>query len=721
MIGAGRHAGLFAASLLAAGVSPGVAAVPEPLPTYPSTITPYQTSAYVGDPSAAKLLNDLTEFAASLLVWEDTPRERAVRVATQLPKSMLVPFLGEFRSGGPSRLGADAIRAQVSAAYAELASPRFIRIELDRDLEISAPALIDTSDDDGRVPLLITNRRAEIVSFTIRELAAAGESTDQKLELQPAETRGLHRTIATSAGASPLRLHVTAGQQSREVVVPVRRRPTVNCRLVVFDSTGQPTPARVYVTSADGRARVPRGTMQRSVTGEYSQPFPGEVYFYTPGVSELQLPSGPAKIEVVKGFEYQPQRVQVEIRANDPPQMEIRLTRNSDLAALGWHSGDNHVHGNLFADDRIKPADVLLIAQAEDLNVVNVLPTVDPQSEQISDGQHFEGRPHALSTPRHVLYYHEELRNNLYHHVAFLGLKRFITPGYSGWPRTRFPFDDIPNFELAQQAKAQGAMVVYVHPAMPSEFPVDLALGVADTMDLMSQLDEEANTADWYRLLNCGFRVPASAGTDCFLNVPCHLVAGAGRVYVKSSPELHYEDWLEGLRRGRSFVTNGPLLEFTVNGREPGDEITGHDDILAIDVRAQARSIVPMSSLELVVNGRTVAKVADGTAVHTLTLAHRLELRESSWIALRVRGPGHRFAPNDREVYAHTSPVYVTLRNRPVADRAAAEYFVTQIEQLIARVSKQGNFSAASRREEVIALFRRGQDVFRRIGSHAQH
>jgi len=71
----------------------------------------------------------------------------------------------------------------------------------------------------------------------------------------------------------------------------------------------------------------------------------------------------------------QPHLVQVEIRAGDTPQVEIKLVRNSDVAAMGWHSGNNHVHGNLFADDRIKPADVLLIAQAEDLNVVNVLPT----------------------------------------------------------------------------------------------------------------------------------------------------------------------------------------------------------------------------------------------------------------------------------------------------------------------------------------------------------
>jgi len=86
-----------------------------------------------------------------------------------------------------------------------------------------------------------------------------------------------------------------------------------------------------------------------------------------------------------------------------------------------------------------------------------------------------------------------------------------------------------------------------------------------------------------------------------------------------------------------------------------------------------------------------------------------------------VRGPGHRLAPNDREVYAHTSPVYVTLRNRPIADRTSAEYFITQIEQLISRVSKQGNFSAVSRRDEVVTLFRRGQDVFRRIASRAEH
>lgn len=133
-----------------------------------------------------------------------------------------------------------------------------------------------------------------------------------------------------------------------------------------------------------------------------------------------------------------------------------------------------------------------------------------------------------MSDPDHLVYFNQEMRNDLYGHVGFLNLKSFVEPAYTGFPHSPYPFDYPANYSQAAQAKAQGAVVTYVHPRLPSEFPVDIALGVADTIDAMSQGDEEISTGYWYRLLNCGFRCPISAGTDSFLNIPHHLIPGLG-------------------------------------------------------------------------------------------------------------------------------------------------------------------------------------------------
>ena len=199
------------------------------------------------------------------------------------------------------------------------------------------------------------------------------------------------------------------------------------------------------------------------------------------------------------------------------------------------------------------------------------------------------------------------MRNlRVYGHMAFLNLKEFVHPSYTGWPRTEQPYDYPPNYELALVAKKQGAAVTYVHPGATQEYPVDIALGAAETIDVMCQGDEEKNTADWYRLLNCGFRCGISAGTDCFLNVPYHLLAGAGRVYVQTGPKLTYQGWIDAYREGKSFASNAPLLEFSVDGKEAGAEIRWSSGSRKVRVKARAVSHVPMKSLEVVVNGQPV-------------------------------------------------------------------------------------------------------------------
>src|SRR4051794_433033 len=101
---------------------------------------------------------------------------------------------------------------------------------------------------------------------------------------------------------------------------------------------------------------------------------------------------------------------------------------------------------------------------------------------------------------------------------------------------------------------------------------MDVALGKIDSVDVMGT-NNEAALPLWYRLPNCGFRIPASAGTDCFLNrIPSRLPS-SDRAYVKVDGAFTYEEWIKGLKAGRTFVTNGPMLELTADGHAPGEPV----------------------------------------------------------------------------------------------------------------------------------------------------
>jgi TolB protein len=245
------------------------------------------------------------------------------------------------------------------------------------------------------------------------------------------------------------------------------------------------------------------------------------------------------------------------------------------------------------------------------------------------------------------------------------------------------------------------------------ELPVDLALGQVDAMDVMSNGDEIASMELWYRLLNCGFRLAISAGTDSFTNVADHYTPGGSRVYVHSGRDLRYDEWVAAYKRGRSFASNGPIVSLTVNGKEPGDEIRfPARSTQKVRLRATLHTQVPVDKFEVVVNGRPVLS-RDATRGNQLSIDEEVPLTHSSWIAARAIGPWHRLVLNDIQAFAHTSPVYVNFGDERLVSGEDAHFWIAWIDKLIALVNQRGQFSTPERRREVLDLFRRGQEVYR--------
>ena len=141
----------------------------------------------------------------------------------------------------------------------------------------------------------------------------------------------------------------------------------------------------------------------------------------------------------------------------------------------------------------------------------------------------------------------------------------------------------------------------------------------------------------YYTLLNAGFPLVPTAGTA---NGVHPVPAGFSRVYVYQPDGFNYDKWLDGLKRGRSFVTTGPMLFAKVNDRQPGGIIELSSDGAEVSVTGEVVSESPVSFLEIVVNGRPVLKVSSQpkttpSGAHQMTFSSKLLIKNSSWIAVR--------------------------------------------------------------------------------------
>jgi hypothetical protein len=344
------------------------------------------------------------------------------------------------------------------------------------------------------------------------------------------------------------------------------------------------------------------------------------------------------------------------------------------------------------------------------------------------------GEPHAASTDRHLLVFGEEMRSTIYGHMQFFGISRLVEPQYTGFDGTPNRHDFPANYVMAAEAVRQGGTVIYGHPVFAGrpfpfdegpakasgaarELPIDAVLGVVHAVDLMSYNSDEGLSAElWYRLLNCGLRLSACVGTDALLDRSTEPLGG-DRVYVKTVDPLKMRGWLDGLKGGRSFVTNGPMPTLEVEGKGPGEtyELAAAGKVR---VSATVESYVPFDKIEVVVNGEVAAHeeiaAGDTAGVRVRHLDVEVPIGRSSWVALCVRGPDHPLV-FDGPAWAHTSPVYVEVAGRRIASRRDAEYFVGWIEQMLRVVAARDAFARAEDRRRVETLFRGAQDEFRKM------
>ena len=493
---------------------------------------------------------------------------------------------------------------------------------------------------------------------------------------------------------------------------------------VVDSMTGRPMPARVSVAAAagspdSGRFFAPNDRWQHvdeaRVPGEQRFEYG---YFHSAGRDTVTVPVGPTVVEVWRGPEYRTVRREVTVTAGGTQDVRISLARLSNLPSRGWWGGDLHVHMNYGGAYRNTPVHLALQARAEGLHVVEDL--VVNKEQRIPDIAYWRPDPDPVSTRDFILAYGQEFHTGFWGHAGLVGLgDHYVLPDYAGYAGTAVASLYPTNAAVADLAHEQRGLMGYVHPfdfrpnlsrvegGVPYELPIDVALGKVDYMEVMGYSDHLITSEVWYRLLNCGFRIPAGAGTDAFPNFAAlRGPPGLIRVYARTGGNggtVDHRSWLAAIRAGRTFVTNAPVLEFTLAGREIGDEIRLHQrqDLRA---RVRLRSPVPLDHLEIVRNGRVVATVplrGDRTAADT-TIS--IPADATGWYVLRAWSDRPRLPVLDLYPFASTSPIYVQVGDAPVRSKEDAEYFLGWLDRVDAALRSHTAWNTAAEKEEVAKM-----------------
>jgi TolB protein len=311
----------------------------------------------------------------------------------------------------------------------------------------------------------------------------------------------------------------------------------------------------------------------------------------------------------------------------------------------------------------------------------------------------------------------QEYHTSYWGHLGLLGLKNnLILPGYVAYPNTAAASLFPANANVADMAHAQGALVGYVHPlesvpdpakddALTYELPADVALGKVDYIEVVGFADHKSTAEVWYRLLNCGFRLPTAAGTDFMGNyASLRGPAGLNRVYAQMKPRpLKIEPWLESIKAGRTFATNGPLLWFELDGKTAGSEVR-LEKKQEVPFKVGLRSIVPLDHLQIVCNGNVVREIELKGDRQSADAAGSISLDGSGWCVLRAFSDKAEYPILDLYPYATTSPVYVSVAGTPQRSPADAAYFVAWVDRLIAAARSNANWNTEAEKQGVLGL-----------------
>lgn len=443
-------------------------------------------------------------------------------------------------------------------------------------------------------------------------------------------------------------------------------------RLEVVDKQSKrPLACRMHLTNARGKAlKAPK------------VPYWAD-HFTFDGKISLKLPKGEYEFVLEHGLEYRTQSGHFTMDNLSEDSQTIELQQFADLAAEGWWSGDVDV---------ARPAtDLGLLMRAEDLHVCELITW--PDRQVLLPGDFKAQRPLV------------EFDGNRFYHLSAgidargggtLLLFNLDEPLDLGGLGENFP----PQQQIIDQAKQQPKAWIDAREAYGWDVPAWVASGKLDSVQVLnSNLRRKSVVKDerdgkkrpelafagdsgngrwceaiYYHLLNCGLRIPPTAGSGSgeFANP-----LGYNRMYVHVDGELTYDAWWEGVRAGRVMITNGPLLRPIVNGQVPGHVFEAEaGQRVELEIALNFASRDPVSTIEVIKNGEVEATVHIEEFIKEQGLLPPITFEESGWFLVRCTAQ----APGTYR-YAMTAPYYVEIGGKPRISQASTRFFLDWVNE----------------------------------------
>jgi len=454
--------------------------------------------------------------------------------------------------------------------------------------------------------------------------------------------------------------------------------------------TGKPTPVHVWLTQAGKPVpTVPSEAIAvlyglwDHADGYALQP---DSSFYVPGSFSIALAPGTYQLVLSKGNEYINQTHILEVKAGQVVRQTYRMTRWINMAARGWYSADGHIHVRRSPREN-KP--LLNWIQAEDINVGVLLKMGDfwetyyPQYAFGETGVYKQGN--YLLTPGQ-----EDPRTPEIGHALGFGATRSVRYGQDYYLYDKV-FDELHK---------QGGLTGYAHQAESFHgyrgLTLDGLRGKVDVLELLQYCvsAEPLRTEQYYRMLDLGFPLTATAGSDfpwCGQDhghgPPEHSARiGNARFYTYLKGPFSHKAWLASVAAGHTFVTSGPVLDFRVNKALPGDRLNlKKGDNLVITAHAYGQATqMPLDSIEIVGHGRVLGRITKndpGQSASHLAISLQLNaLERGMWLAARCYGGAMQAA--------HTTPVYVTIDGGGFHNPETVSRYIHQSEKYLQELTQ---------------------------------
>jgi hypothetical protein len=582
----------------------------------------------------------------------------------------------------------------------------------------------DVSIDGKRVVYSSTSGTAE--QFTQLYVVPVAGGTPYKLTFQPHDHFHPRWSpdgewiayISNEGGLPQLCLLETYGGAIKKIAITRRewKRPMGRIHGRVVDPNAKPVPARIQGLASDGKFYAPADAYSR-IGGIASQHA-----FHTTGEFTEDVPPGKMQMQAIKGFEFEPTQADIDVAAGHTTEVTFRLRPLVNMAQKGWYSGSTHVHMNYGGNLLNTLQNLIMMSEAEGQSMLNEL--VANKDNRILDWQYFVpgGGEHPISRgkPGVKVVVGEEYRPPFYGHIFLIGLKdHLISPFTTGYEGTAIESLYPSNTDMFRKASAQGALTGYVHPYNGDEdplehglgeakaFPVDAALGTVECLEWTYA--NHAELGVWHRILNVDLPIVPTGGEDSISNLQRTHFVGSARTYAHTGSNFTVEAWQDAVRRGHTFYTTGPLLEFRVNGKLPGDVIHLPPGGGNLELQGMVRSFAPLSKVVIYNNGKVLKELPTSG-----TFQEKLQVRESGWYSLYVEG-----APDARLDVAFpqatTNAIRVYVGDQKIRNPESAAYFVRWIDKLTAMAQAWPGWRSEKEKQHVLVQFEEARQVYQRL------